>query len=199
MNFQALRDEVKARGFDYLTDTRVGQFVNTSYQELCELMSWPFLETTITGSPPLAITDVRAVLSVTDTTNKTTLAPVDRRNMERIDPTLDEAGQPCAWWLENTTLSVWPTATPNISLSVRYLKVPVDLVATGDTPVVPTRFHDIIVDGAVLRAQKDNDDYGAAQTTQALWQQGVDRMVASLMNRALDRPMFILQTHARDY
>lgn len=200
MDLSDLRTEVYARGFDYLndaTDTRVDRWINQSYRELCALMPWPFLEQTDTGAAPLTLGALRYVLSVTDTTNKVLLAPVDVRNLQRIDPTLDDTGAPCAWYLENTVMKVWPVSTP--SLSVRYILVPPLLSADSDDPLVPEEWQDIIVDGAVCRAQKDNDDYGPMQATRQEWQRQVDAMVVSLMNRALDRPQFIFQSEPKDY
>lgn len=197
MDLSDLRAEVKARGYDYLDDARVDRYINQAQNELCALMPWPFLETDATGNAPLAIPDVRYVLSVTDTTNRRALSPVDPRNLRMIDPDLSDAGNPCAWYLENTTVTTWPTAT--VALAVRYIKAPADLVATTDEPVVPVEWQDIIVDGAVCKAAKDNDGYGAMQMVRAEWQRQVDVMVQALMNRALDGPGSILVTEPKNY
>lgn len=201
MDFETLIDEVQARGYDYLSDERVGRYLNQSLFELCALMPWPFLETNATGTTAagVAITDVRHILSVTDTTNKRSLAPVDQRNLRRIDPDLSEVGDACAWYLLDTTVKTWPTPASAAALRVEYVKAPAELVATSDEPVVPEEWQDIIVDGAVCKAAKDNDGYGALQQIRAEWQRQVDVMVQALMNRALDRPMHVFMSEPKNY
>ena len=86
MTFQQLLTEFFARGFDYLNDsgageTRAKQWINQSYQEICGLDDWPFLEATASGGSPLTIADLRTILSLTDTTTNTNLGFIDRRTL----------------------------------------------------------------------------------------------------------------------
>jgi hypothetical protein len=87
----------------------------------------------------------------------------------------------------------------SVALSVRYIMIPAELVATSDEPIVPEEWQDIIVDGAVCKAAKDNDGYGAMAAVRAEWQRQVDVMVQALMNRALDGPGSIVVTDPRNY
>jgi len=201
MDFEDLIDEVQARGFDYLNDTRVGRYVNQSYQEVCAYasMPWPFLEDSASGNAPLTISDLRAVLAVMETTNKRPLFPIERRQIDLWDPTLEYVSLPCYWYLDGTAVKVWPLPPATVSLSVRYIKRPADLVANGDEPLVPEAYHDLIVDGAVIRCQKDNDNYAAAAAVREDWQRQIDLMVADLMNRNLDGPTTIVTSEYRDY
>jgi hypothetical protein len=67
------------------------------------------------------------------------------------------------------------------TLAVRYIKVPTDLSAGTDTPVVPTRFHTLIVDGAVRRGLVDMSGFQDAEAVEAERQRGLAVMRATLV------------------
>jgi hypothetical protein len=76
----------------------------------------------------------------------------------RCTPTCRTRGRPTYFYRDSqTSIKVYPANT-SISLSVRYCKAPADLTGT-DTPIVPADYHDLIVDGAVLYAKKDDDTF----------------------------------------
>lgn len=186
MNLGQLLTEFYANGFDYLNDgasgaTRATRWINQSYQELCALERWPFLEATATGPAPLSVPTLLEVLTVVDTTNtNTTLIEADQVELANTGD-LTSTGTPIFYYITGgTTVSVWPVATN--SLSVRYTAQPSDLAAAGDTPIVPAPYHDIIVLGAVRRALLDDTDSGSYQLIKAEWNDRVQQMVASQLN-----------------
>lgn len=165
MNLTALQDEVKARVVDTASTTRLNYWINRAYHSFNEREAWGYLETTSTGASPLTISDLRAVLSVTDTTNKSVLSFEDFRNLNDDDPTLTATGQPYCWYQSAPTIiGCYPTTS--VSLSVRYLKVPTDLSSGSDTPLIPTRYHYALVEGACAFAYRDSDAIDLAQSCQ---------------------------------
>lgn len=201
--FATLQTEFFARGFDYLSDggaglTRAKQWVNDGYHALCEEEQWPFLETTATGTAPLTISDLRQILYVVDTTNDIRLREGDARDVVDLNPEVATTGTPSIYWLDGlTTLRVYPTNTSN-ALSVRYLKVPTDLSADGDVPVVPGRYRNLIVDYAVCKALEDSSNHEEAARLRGMMQLDLDRMRRALLERAGDDPDFIVQYSAYD-
>jgi hypothetical protein len=177
MNFNALTQEVVDRGWDYIKTARIERFVNRSYQRLCARMAWPFLEETTTGTSPLAVTDLRHVLSVSA---EEPLDYIDRRQLVANDADLSGTGSAQWWYLEGGSLKVYPADTATIT--VRYLKKPADLSGT-DEPLIPSDFHDLIVDGAVVLCLKDDDEYGEARELEADLERGIAEMAHALMNR----------------
>lgn len=200
MNLGTMRTELLARGFDYLPSSRANQYLNAAYHTVCEWNGtpWPFLETTTTGTAPLTITDLREIVYVTNTTTGDVLEPEDVRNLNDRDPGLTVTGVPLRYWLDGlTTLKVWPLNTTN-SLSVRYLKVPTDLSADADTPIVPTRAHDVIVDMAESLAYQDASDFADAQAKLQLVEIRLGRLRDTLNVRQDDQPQFINVTRNDD-
>ena len=195
MNFAALIDEVNDRGFDYLSDTRLGRYVNQSYKSICNRAAWPFLRTTTTGTAPLTISDLRAVLGVVDTTTNAKLYHADRRHLiESVDTLLTTTGTPTYWYQESRTIiKVYPANTTD-TLSVHYLKVPATLTGT-DAHLIPEEFEDLIVDGAVVRAYKDQGQLDTAASTQEFYNEGLREMQDALLSRNHDGPNYIIQTN----
>lgn len=182
MNLGSLRSEFQSRGYDHIESTRANRWINQSYLELCEEAAWPFLETSSTGTAPLTVSDVRTVLSVTDTTQGIVLDAADRRDIVAQDPQVDDTGTPYYFYLDGNVVRVYPANTTD-TIVVRYLEVPDEMDDDADEPVVPARFQDLIVDGAVYRALKDNDEWEGAGAMRTFWEAGVARMRRSLLDR----------------
>ena len=178
-----LRTEFAARGFDYLAATRLNSYLNDAYLvDICEQENWPFLLATASGNMPLTISDLRTVESVIDGTNAYKLAPLDPRTItDDYDTDLTTAGTAYLYYPTSATaLAVYPTNT-TATFRVRYWKVPPTLSGDSDTPIIPTRFHSLIVDGAVARAYEDSDEWDAAAIARDRFLQRLDVMRASVM------------------
>ena len=198
--FLELQAEFYARGYDYLAQDAAGQtrakrWLNESYLELCELADWPFLEADITGVAPLTITDLRQVLSVRDSTNRQQLWGDDRRTMLDRFEDLTITGTPTQFYLEGTILKVYPVQA--VTLQVRYLAIPVALSGDTDEPVIPNQHQYLIIDGAVIRAMKDSDNFNGVAVLRAEYDVGVGRMMQTYLNRNLHNPDYIVR--APDY
>lgn len=181
MNYQQLRTEFINHGFQDLSPTRHDRFLNDTYQEICDLEAWPFLETTTSGNAPLTITDIRAVLSVIDTTSLAPLPWRDKRTVRELDPTLALTGSPECWYLDTaTSLKVYPANTSD-TISVFYLKIPTGLAAAADAPLIPTRYHSLIVEGAAIRAYREMGNEDAALAAQAWYDQRIEHMRNALL------------------
>jgi hypothetical protein len=198
MNLGTMRTEVKARGYDYVPDSRINQWLNWALLEICRYMPWPFLETSVTGASPLTITDLGSILSVVGSLSDVPLQAVDRRQVLISDDDLNETGNPAFFWLEGNTLNVWPGSSTD-TVTVQYIRVHYQLAVDIDTPLVPADYHELIVDGAVLRAQKDNDNYDSYQVSRQVWQSELDLMVQSIMGRDLSGPSWITVTEPKNF
>lgn len=185
MNYTELITEVKARGFDYASDTRVGRWVNLAISEIVEQQDWPFLQNETTGAAPLTISDLRTIESVEDTTNGVKLEPRDRRELSDTYIDLDEPGHPLYYFLtDDTTIDTYPRSGV---LRVRYWVSPADLSGT-QTPVIPARYHYGIVDFAVARGYADNDEPERAQAARLEGERVIAMMTNSLLHGQHDRP-----------
>lgn len=198
MTLAQLRQELKARNPDYFSDTRANTLLNEAYHEVCEAYDWPFLETTTTGTAPLTISDLRKILYAVDTTTQNPLTILDPSTVvNQLDPIIGTVGTPTYFWLDQSVLKVYPTNT-SVSLSVRYLKVPTDLSLDADTPILPTRYHLVIVDCAQARelAQGPNpnpSNLNRMNAIQANYYRSLDRMREALLNRSYNVRDFAME------
>lgn len=184
--FLELQTEFLARGYDYLGESTAGQtrakrWLNIAYLQICEAFPWPFLETEQTGLAPFDLPSMRAILSVVDSVDQRKLDYIEYRELTDRTTDLSITGTPCHYWLDQNTLNTYPVGTQQVT--VRYLAVPDELVGDDDETLVPRRFADLIVDGAVIRGLKDSDNYTEVAALQALYQADLMSMAASLMVR----------------
>lgn len=192
MNFAELKAEVQARGFNHLDSdgTRAGRFVNTAYLGLCGMYQWPFLEESATGTAPLAISDlgtVEAVIVTSDSNRELTPSTYQWLVAEFGDLSTD--GTPEYWYRANPSGTFQVATYPESSetIGVQYFEIPAELTGT-DTPVVPARYHDILVDMAVCMAYRDSDNHAAAEALQAHVDRRVLQMVNQLFNEQIQGP-----------
>ncbi len=198
MDLTAIQTEVKARGFDYNSTTRLNYWINLIVHRICEREAWPFLETSATGASPLTIADCGRVLSVVDTTNEAVLEYEDYRTLRDLDPKLDDTGKPSFWYqTSSTVISCWPTTST--ALSVRYLKIPTDLSSGSDTPVIPTRYHYLIVDGVCAYGSADRDNEASRAMAKDAYEEGLLAMGDALLVVNYDSPRTLILTESTDW
>lgn len=196
MNFGELKAELQARGFDYIPEARLGRWINRGYQRLCEENQWPFLRASTTGTAdtPIEVSDLRQIIEVIDTDNGRAISGEDERAIRRIDPNLTRYGNPEAWFLTNNEITVWPAEGSSASILVQYLKVPATLVSSTDTPIVPDRYHNLIVDAAVILALRDDEEWEQAAALKSQYDEEVNIMAANLLHRNYQNPAYVQST-----
>lgn len=188
MNFSELKTELAARGFDYLSDTRLGRYINFACVEVDEPedgMLWPYREASVTGVPPIAIADLGVVEMVTNATTNCPITPADYRTLVERHGDLSTAGTPCHWYTGTPAgvqeLATYPVSTA--SINVQYYRVPPTLVSDGDIPLAPVRFHNVYVDVAVRMAYRDSDNHQEAALLQAEIDKTLNRMRMAMLTR----------------
>lgn len=183
MDFTALKAELVARGFDYLSTTRQGQFINDAMHELDDLYTWPYRETSSTGAAPLSITTLGIIQQVINSTRNAPLEPRSYQWLIREFGDLSTSGQASYYYVSWTSggpkVVTYPTNSD--TLAVLHWKIATDLSAGADLPLSPTRYHTIIVDIAVRMALVDADNYSAAAALQTEIERKTARMANALL------------------
>jgi len=199
MTLEELMSEVYGRGFDDLRgnateEARVKRWLNYAQREIADYAPWPFLEANKESTAPITFTDLGHVLSVTDLAHDEQLTYADRRELIGYDPNLSAVGAAERWYMEGEgTLKVYPADTSSKFL-VRYVKVVTDLSAASDTPIIPTNYQELIVEGAVIRAYRNRDNYDAAKLVREEWRLGMELMNKALVKRNMDVERKVLRT-----
>lgn len=179
MDFNALKTELAARGFDYLSDTRRGYFINAARHELDMLELWPYRLAEATGAAPLTISDLGTIQDVIDTGNGSyPLAAIEFGELRQAYNDLSVTGTPSYYYVDNGVLRTFMVGG---TLSVRYYKRPADLSGSTDMPLSPTAYHMLIVDMASRWAQKDSDNSVVIPTLSS----EIERQLATMRNDLL--------------
>lgn len=183
MNFAALKTELAARGFDYLTDARRGQFINDARAELDNGSKWPYREASVTGTAPLIVSDLGRVEAVTNESMHYQLRPGSYQALLDEFGDLSLTGLPVLFYVAQPAGEpvIATYATNGDTIGVQYWKRTPMLSADEDTPLAPADYHLLIVDMATVRAYMDRDNYQGAQSLQG-W---VDRRLAQMQNDLL--------------
>jgi hypothetical protein len=199
VTFLELQTEFYARGFSYLNEdaagrTRAKAWLNEGYlEDICADEPWDFLRTSTSSVAPLTISDLDTIISVVNTTHDYPLTAAEAGQLDDAYYDLTLTGSPLVYYFTgDTALDVFPANTTD-TIQVRYYKVPTELSADGDTPLVPTRWHGLIVDFAAIRAYIDSDNFEAAQWLEARANRRLDKMRAAQMVRD-PHPRFIQPT-----
>lgn len=188
MNLSEARDELRARGFDGLTDARCTAFLNAGKNVLENYAPWPWLDASTSGTSPITISDLKTVLHVWSTSPNTSLEGQDRNYLRSTyGPDLTLTGGAQFWYLDGlSTMRFFPVDT--VTRNVDYLKVSPELSADADEPLFPARLHPVWIDFAVVEAYVDADEPTMAQSVQAKAENRLARELDTYFNRNLQNP-----------
>lgn len=186
LTLEELMEEVFQSGFDDLKgkvagERRVLRWINIAYREITGFKPWPFLEAEYEGALPATIANLAHVLDVYETHNKRPLRVADRRELIREETNLALTGPSTRWYMERgEDIAAYPVSV-GATYNVRFIVVPGDLTEPEDKPLIPAAFQYLIVDGAIMRAYRNRDNYEAAKLVKENWEFGIEQMVKALM------------------
>lgn len=199
MNGQNMIDEIKEHGFDDLSDVRLLGFINDAYYDLCSREAWPFMEKesdipTVAGTATLALpSDYDAALSLVNLTTGTVLVP-ERRDVihKRYAAQLTTIqGEPSFYYpLGDSQVNMLPIPDSIYTLRLTYLCVPA-AIAVGTSPIMNTKYHRVLVIGALARANAMEDEEETAAMFSQQFDDRIAKMREDMWQRQFDRPQMI--------
>lgn len=195
-------------GFTDIDLTHFLTYLNHSYMMFCVREPWPFLEklltTTFTASQAqqfTATTDVKQVLSLINTTKGYPLDPARPEVIYKdYVANLTQAGTPFYYYtpVVNTAapmgkqVHVYPQPSSADAVQMRYIYIPALLTAGTDVPVIPERFHRILVFGALWQAYRLEDDPQSGDEYETMFEEGIQQARNDLWDSQYDRPDYVV-------
>jgi hypothetical protein len=169
MTFAELKAEFAERGFNHFSSARQGRFINAAYLRLVTLECWPFRESSATGTSPLAISDLGVIEAVINTDTNTLLEPAQWVDLVQSYGDLSTTGTSIAYYVAQPGGAAREVVTypAGGSIGVQYWRVPSEMSADADVPIVPAEYQGLIVDMAVARAYPDSDEAQSAVALEA--------------------------------
>jgi hypothetical protein len=91
-----------------------------------------------------------------------------------------------------------PDETGSSNIKLWYVYAPDELSADADVPAIPAKFHHILKYGAYANYLDQDDEHAAAERMRIRFDNLVQRMVESIVDRQLDEPKSVEITQNRD-
>jgi len=156
--------------FDYLTATSMDLMLNRAKDDFEDFWPFPWLRATVSGTAPLIFSDLKYVVLVKEISTNREITGIDIRQLGQDGTDLNLLGEPIHWYLsesptDRVTMSLWPVAATD--LSVIYVRQTPILDDDTDTPLIPSRYHSIWIDWAVIQAYRDSDNFSTASALEA--------------------------------
>ena len=120
------------------------------------------------------------------------LTAVDQRDLDALDPELDDSGVPTAYSIQYPDLLFNRTPTA-ISYRLRYLQRPTALAASTDAPITPEFADEALIARTywiLMATREDSTDFGGAARTMYL--EALTRAIAQ-DKRRMDR-LYVMQS-----
>lgn len=196
MTLTEIQDAVKPHGFSDQSTTTLNRWINDAYFKIVGAENWPFLEkgpyTLNTAASTAAATntpaDLGKVLSIISTSGGTKLARLSRdAYLARLaaDGTAD--GTPLFYTIYAGEIRLYPEPSGTPSYNLYYLSDPAALSAGSDVPLIPERYHHLIVTGALMNGYRQFDDTENVGITTSEFGSGLQQMIEDVMQKDLDK------------
>ena len=198
--------DVQNHGFTDISSSDILVHLNDTYQDLCSLESWPFLQQVLStaftpsqaaqfGTDEGSLLDIKQVLSLVNVTQGYELQPIKPDSFAKnYVGVLNQTGFPVFYYTpeyniaapNGIKINVWPIPTTAATVQLRYLFIPPDL-ATNSTPVFPARFHRVLTWGTLLSIYRMEDDTDTGREFQMMYDRHISRMREDLWSVQYDR------------
>lgn len=162
---------------DATTRNRVKNWINMGYSDFVLREMWPFRETTgtLTTVAGTQETDLSDTFTDLDEQNITSVA-LQGANQRKIvywpytqlraaNPDFDyhAQGVPERYYLKSGKIGLWPVPNDAYTIFIDYVKVPTELSADADTPMMPVGYRESLMHYALSMEHDYNTDPDLAQ------------------------------------
>lgn len=189
---------------DSTTRARIMNWINLGYHDFVLRELWPFRETT--GSLSLVQGtqeyDLSTNFSDIDEQNITSVAlqgTVNRKltywpfnQLRANQPDFDLSGQatPERYYLKSGSIGFWPVPDAAATCLIDYYKVPTELSADADTPIVPVAYREALLQYALSMEHDFNTDPDLAQKAMNRYEQIITLARQNLLAQPSDTEAF---------
>jgi hypothetical protein len=158
----AVRDEISEPQPGFVSDTELKRWINRANYDLADAAG---VEST-TAQTITTSTDVESYALNADAGLVEQVERVDPSNSNlftiltplSLAERASDHGSPRGYFVLGSSLYTVPKPDAAYTLRVWYARIGVTLVADGDTPIIPARFHDLLTLFAVSQAKRKGDD-----------------------------------------
>lgn len=189
---------------DATTRNRIKNWINMGYHDFVLRELWPFRETTGTLttvastqeydiSTNFSDLDEQNILSVAiqgSTNRKLIYWPFNQLRANQPDFDLIGAGVPERYYIKANQIGLWPAPNAVYTISIDYYKLPTELSADADTPIIPISYREALVQYALSLEHDFNTDPDLAQKAMNRYEQIVTLARNNLLTQPNDTENF---------
>lgn len=163
LEFQFAPGKYRALTKTWLNDAQRIAAIEAEIGKLEESVSY----TTANADNSLELpSDFSRVIDLHDTEEDQRLTEIE---LSELDDLPDATGRPRLYATEKNEVLLYPTPDGTYKLSLRYWRLPKDMVADADEPELPKQHHHRLICYAMWKAYLRENDYQAAQVWKAEW------------------------------
>jgi hypothetical protein len=119
------------------------------------------------------------------------ITPDDIRDFDTLP---ESSGRPTVYTVRDNELILYPTPDAIYSFTLRYWKLPIDMVADTDTPELPVQDQELLVAYPMWKCYLRENDYVAAKEWQAIWETGLLKLRGEAQGDVFDGPRQVAGT-----
>jgi len=198
LNFGGLINEVLSYGFQdgpQVNRKRIEAWLNEAQFRIARQVEGPEYQTTqiietVQGTHKYELPE--NFLRTQDIYFPNLLQRLRMCDLQQFDTTGEVEGPPGMYTLYSNELWLFPT--PNETgeeLEHRYIHNPAWLLNEEDIPQLNPNYWDLLIEYAVMRAFRAEDDYEAANSFKADYKEDLDHYASDVQDRFVDRPRII--------
>ena len=188
---------------DSTTRTRIKNWINMGYYDFVLRELWPFREvtdtiTTVGGTQEYTLSteftdiDAQNIISVTVQDNNTKLVYWPYNQLRANQPNFAQVGSsvPQRYYIKAGKIGLWPAPADAYTVVVDYYKVPTELSADADVPIVPIAYRESLVQYALGLEHDFNSDPDLAVKASNRYEQIVTLARNNLLTQPNDTESF---------
>lgn len=200
---------------DSTTRNRVKNWLNLGYQDFVLRELWPFREVTDTitlvqGTQEYDLSteftdiDEQNIVSVAlqSTVNKKlTYWPFNQLRASQPDLDLAQQATPRRYYLKAGNIGFWPVPDAAATVAIDYYKIPTEMSADADTPIIPVAYREALVHYALALEHSFNGDPDLEAAARNRYEQQVTLARNNLLSQPNDTNAFVITgpAHAKDW
>lgn len=189
---------------DSTTRNRVKNWLNMSYYDFVLREVWPFRETTgtlstVAGTQEYSLSsnfsdiDAQNILAVSiqgAPNTKLPYWPFNQLRASEADFDAQSTAQPDKYYIRAGNIGFWPSPGDVYTVLIDYYKIPTELSADADVPIVPIAYREALVQYALSLEHDFNTDPDLAQKAMNRYEQIVTLARNNLLSQPVDTEGF---------
>lgn len=113
------------------------------------------------------------------------LQPLDIREFDNLSKS---EGRPYVYTVIGNKLTLYPTPNAAYPFTLRYWRLPADMINDTDQPEIPVQYQENLIPYAMAKAFNREDDWQAAQVWEGKWERSILKMRGEVQSDVFDGP-----------